>query len=156
MQQPQHQELDLGQLGERLRDSSEANAAIVAEVIRAACRRYPSLGQSDKTARVAQLTGSSAWTDAALALIDLELPLWQIRRLAYDEGEWYCALSRERELPDWLDQSIEARHADLALAILCAFVEAQRISHPESRTSVPTVNRTALDFYEPVCSDNFS
>jgi hypothetical protein len=25
--------------------------------------------------------------DAALALIDLELPMWQVRRLAYDEGE---------------------------------------------------------------------
>ena len=80
-----------------------------------------------------------AWTDAALALIDLELPLWQVRRIAYDEGEWHCALSRERELPDWLDQSIEARHTDLALAILSAFVEAQRISAPSSQTSVPVV-----------------
>jgi len=41
-----------------------------------------------------------------LALIDLELPPWQVRRIAYDEGEWHCALSRQRELPDWLDQSI--------------------------------------------------
>jgi hypothetical protein len=85
----------------------------------------------------------------------LELPLWQVRRIAYDEGEWYCALSRERELPDWLDQSIETRHADLSLAILSAFVEAQRISLPSSRTSVPVVNRSADPLYEPVCSDNF-
>ena len=56
-----------------------------------------------------------AWTDAALALIDLELPMWQLRRIAYHDGEWYCVLSRECELPDWLDRSIEARHADLAL-----------------------------------------
>ena len=98
---------------------------------------------------------SGAWTDAALALIDLELPLWQVRRLAYDDGEWYCALSRERELPDWLDQSIEARHAELALAILCAFVEARRISAPESRTSVPDVRVAARDFYETVPIDNF-
>jgi len=33
-------------------------------------------------------------TDAALALIDLELPQWQVRRIAYDAGEWHCALSR--------------------------------------------------------------
>ena len=96
-----------------------------------------------------------AWTDAALALIDLELPQWQIRRIAYDDGEWYCALSRERELPDWLDRSIEARHADLPLALLGAFVEAQAITAPQSRPSVPSVSRDANPFYEPVCCDNF-
>jgi hypothetical protein len=101
------------------------------------------------------LIRSGAWTDAALALIDLELPLWQVRRIAYDEGEWYCALSRQRELPDWLDQSIETRHADLSLTILSAFVEAQRISAPSSRTSVPVVKGSANPLFEPVCSDNF-
>jgi hypothetical protein len=107
------------------------------------------------TARVERLIQSGAWTDAALALIDLELPQWQIRRIAYDEGEWHCALSRQRELPDWLDQSVEARHADLALAILSAFVEAQRISVPSSRPSVPAVRPDLNPLYEPVCSDNF-
>jgi hypothetical protein len=125
-------------------------------VIGTACLRFPSLGQSEKAARLAQLIRSGAWTDAALTLIDLELPLWQIRRLAYDDGEWYCALSRERELPEWLDQSIETHHADMSLTILGAFVEARRISQPESRTSVPAVNRTASSLYEPVCGDNFS
>ena len=113
------------------------------------------MAQTGKTARIEGLIASGAWTDAALALIDLELPLWQVRRIAYDEGEWYCALSRERELPDWLDRSIEARHADLALAILSAFVDAQRLSAPSSKTSVPTVPRDANPLYEPVCCDNF-
>ena len=114
------------------------------------------MGQSGKTARIERLISSEAWTDAALALIDLELPLWQVRRIAYDEGEWYCALSRERELPDWLDRSIEARHPDLALAILGAFVEAGCISAPASRPSVPAVSRVVNPLYEPVCCDNFS
>ena len=149
-------EHDLGELCYQLRVATKANAFLVADVLGKACRRFPSLGQGEKTARLGQLMRSGAWIDAALALIDLELPFWQIRRLAYDEGEWHCALSRERELPDWLDQSIETRHPDLALAILSAFVEAQRISQPERRSSVPAVNRTALDdCYEPVCSDNF-
>ncbi len=86
----------------------------------------------------------------------MELPQWQVRRIAYDEGEWYCALSRERELPDWLDQSIEAHHPDLPLAILSAFVEAQRVAAPSSRTSVPTVPRAASTFYESVLTDNFA
>jgi hypothetical protein len=149
-------EHDLGRLGEQLRNAGEVNTIIFAEIVSSACRKFPSLGQGEKTARIEQFIRTGAWTDAALMLIDLELPLWHIRRLAYDEGEWYCALSRERELPDWLDQSIEVQHADLALAILSAFVEAERISLPESRPSVPAVSRTAPDFYEPVGSDNFS
>jgi hypothetical protein len=146
---------DLGELNGRLRDAAEADAALVNEVMNAACRRYPSLGQTKKTARLDQLIQSGAWTDAALALIDLELPMWQVRRLAYDDGEWYCALSRERELPDWLDQSIETRHADLALAILSALVEARRVSAPEGRTSVPAARGTTRDFYESLPIDNF-
>ncbi len=146
---------DLGDLNRRLRDAGQANATLVDEVIGAACQRYPSLGQTEKTARLRRLIQSGAWTDVALSLIDLELPLWHMRRLAYDDGEWYCALSRERELPDWLDQSIEARHADLSLAILCAFVEARRVSAPESRTSVPEARGTR-DFYEALPLDTYS
>ena len=144
------------ELGDRLQDASEVTAEFMAEIIGKACRRFPSAGQSEKTGRIERLIGSGAWTDAALALIDLELPQWQLRRIAYDEGEWYCALSRERELPDWLDQSTEAHHADLALAILGAFVEAQRTTAPSSRTSVPPVSRRSSPLYQPLCSDNFA
>ena len=147
---------DSGELSDRLRDVHAVTAELIAEVIDETCRRFPSVGQIEKTARIERLIGSGAWTDAALALIDLELPQWQVRRIAYDEGEWYCALSRERELPDWLDRSIEARHADLPLAILSAFVDAQRINTPKNRTSVPIVPRDANPLYEPVCCDNFA
>ena len=143
------------ELNDRLRDAHAVTAELVLEVIAEACRRFPSVGQTGKTARIERLIRSGAWTDAALALIDLELPQWQVRRIAYDEGEWYCALSRERELPDWLDQSIEARHADLALAILGAFADAQAVTAPSSRTSVPVVSRDVNPLYEPVLSDNF-
>jgi hypothetical protein len=146
---------DLGELNARLRDAGAADAALVNEIISAACRRYPSLGQTEKTRRLEQLIRSAAWTDAALALIDLELPMWQVRRLAFDDGEWYCALSRERQLPDWLDQSIEGRHVDLALAILSAFVEARRLNAPESRTSVPDARGYSRDFYETLPIDNY-
>jgi len=144
------------ELADLLRYAPEMTVALMSEIIREACRRFPSAGQSEKTARIERLIHSGAWTDAALALLDLELPQWQLRRIAYDQGEWYCALSRERELPDWLDQSIEGRHADLALAMLSAFVEAQRITAPSSRTSVPAVTRDGAPFYVPMCSDNFA
>ena len=147
---------DSSELNDRLHDAQALTAGLMSEVIGKTCRRFPSMGQTEKTARIERLIGSGAWTDAALALIDLELPQWQVRRIAYDEGEWHCALSRERELPEWLDQSVEARHADLPLALLSAFVEAQRISSPSSGTSVPAVPRDATAFYEPVCCDNFA
>jgi len=144
------------ELNHRLRDANAVTAELILETIDETCRRFPSIGQTEKTARIERLIRTGGWTDAVLALIDLELPQWQVRRIAYDEGEWYCALSRERELPDWLDRSIEARHADLALAILSAFVDAQHIAAPSSRTSVPTAPTNASALYEPICCDNFT
>jgi hypothetical protein len=147
---------DPGELLDRLRDARAVTVELMSEVIGEACRRFPSAGQNEKTARIERLIGSGAWTDAGLALIDLELPLWQVRRVAYDEGEWYCALSRQRELPEWLDSSIEGHHADLSLAILSAFVEAQRVAAPQSKPSVPAVPRDARSIYTLLCSDNFA
>jgi len=147
---------DPGELNDRLRDAPAATADLISEIISETCRRFPSMGQTEKTARIERLIGSGAWTDAALALIDLELPQWQVRRIAYDEGEWHCALSRQRELPEWLDQSIEAHHADLALAILSAFADVQRVTAQSSRTSVPTVPRDVNPLYVPVLTDNFA
>ena len=134
----------------------KATTTIFRETIEATCRRFPSLGQGVKTARIERLLGADALTEAALALIDLELPQWQIRRIAYDGGEWYCALSRERELPDWLDQSIEARHPDLALAVLSALVDAQDSVAPRTRTSVPLMPRGADVICMPLYCDNFA
>jgi hypothetical protein len=144
------------ELGDRLRDTSCMTADFLSDIINATCRRFPSMDRNFKNARIERLIESQAWTDATLALIDLELPQWRVRRLAYDDGEWYCALSRQRDLPDWLDQSIETHHADLALAMLSAFVEAQRIASTPSRTSVPAAPQHANLSYEPVCSDNFA
>ena len=143
-----------GELDDRLRAAHAVTADLIAEVIGESCQRFPPIRRTEKTARIERLIGSGAWMDAALALIELELPQWQVRRIAYDEGEWYCALSRQRELPEWLDQSIETQHADLPLAILSAFVEAQRAPAPSSRTSVPPVPSNAL--YVALCCDNFS
>src|SRR6476659_1542549 len=144
------------ELSNQLHDAYTVTAEFLSDIIAKSCRRFPSTSQSGKAARVERLIQSGAWTDAALALIDLESPQWQVRRLAYDEGEWHCALSRQRELPEWLDQSIETHHTDLALAILSAFVEARRVSAPSSRTSVPSAPRRADTLYEPIWADNFA
>jgi hypothetical protein len=142
---------DSGELNDRLRDADVVTAELISEIIGETCRR-----PTEKTARIERLIASGAWTDAALALVDLELPQWQVRRIAYDEGEWHCALSRQRELPEWLDQSIEAHHEDLPLAILNAFVETRGVSAPRTRTSVPLVRPAPDPLCIPVCCENFA
>ena len=146
--------LDPAGLSDRLHDANAVTPQLMSDLVATACRRFPSIGPSETTARIKDLIQLRAWTDAALALIDLELPFWKVRRIAYDEGEWYCALSRERELPDWLDRSVEARHADLALAILCAFLEARWINAPPVQTSVPVVTPSDV-LFERVNPDHF-
>lgn len=148
--------LDPPSLSQQLRAASAMTRPLMAEIIDKACRRVASPGQSERSTRLMRLIDSEAWTDAALALIELELPMWQVRRIAYDEGEWHCALSRERELPDWLDAAIEARHADLALALLSAFVEVRALAAEVTRPSVPSVRPLLDPLFQPAACDNFS
>jgi len=51
---------DPGELIDRLRNAPEANATLMTEIIESACRRFPSSGQSEKTARIEQLIRSGA------------------------------------------------------------------------------------------------
>ncbi|OKO81394.1 hypothetical protein AC629_25345 [Bradyrhizobium sp. NAS80.1] len=147
--------LDPPSLSQRLRAAPAMTRPLMLDIIDNACRRFPSLRQNEKTERLTCLIVAEAWIDAALALIELELPMWQVRRIAYDGGEWHCALSRERELPDWLDAAVESRHADLALALLSAFIEIQALAMEASRPSVPNVRPAPDPFYEPIGCENF-
>jgi hypothetical protein len=142
-------------LSDRLRNADAMTVELLSDIINETCSRFPLLNRTEKAARIRRLIESAAWADAALALIELELPQWQLRRIVYDEGEWHCALSRQRELPDWLDPSIEAHHPDLSLALLSAFLEAQRASAPSTRPSVPAAPRVVDSLDEPLCCDNF-
>ena len=143
-------------LAKRLSHAQTMTRPLMLDIIDRACRRFRLPGQSERRARITRLVDAQAWTDAALAVMELELPLWQVRRIAYDEGEWHCALSRERELPDWLDAAVEAHHADLALALLSAFIEVQALAVEVSRPSVPTVRPAIDSLYEPIGCENFS
>lgn len=145
-----------GALEERLHGASAVTPELFSKIVGTMCRRFPAIGQTAKVARIEKLAAAQAWADAALALIDLELRQWQLRRIAYDGGEWHCALSREREVPEWLDQSIEAHHADLSLAILSAFVVAQRLTVLPNRPSVPAIPHDLSRFAIPFCCDNFA
>lgn len=124
--------------------------ALFAELL-ATCRGEP-MRQAVAVARLKQLIAARAWTDAALALIALKAPKWKLRSLRYDDGEWHCALSRQREMPEWLDQSIEAHHPHMAMAILTALREADPSPH---FAEVPAAEAPP-DRFEPLLCENFA
>jgi hypothetical protein len=147
---------DLNKLDARLDAAPALTAQLLSEVAAACCPRIALLRHTERAAHAEQMIERGAWTDATLALLALELPLWQLRRLVYDSGEWYCALSRQRETPEWLDQAVEAHHADLPMAILRALVGARQASEPAMRSSVPASPRVPGEPYVPVLCDNFT
>jgi hypothetical protein len=150
---PDHQ--DLGRLEAQLRRAQTVTPKLISDVIAQACVRFAARGGAAR-ARVDRLTEAGAWTDAALALVDIELPQWKLRRLLYEDGEWHCSFSKQRELPAGLDETAEASHEILPLAILIAFIEALRerlaAIAPPSRT-VPQV-QPAQGY--AICCDNFA
>ena len=106
--------------------------------------------------RLRRLVEAEAWTDAALALINAALPHWKLTRLAFDDGEWACCLSKHWQLPDWLDDLVEIRHEVLPLAILSAQLEAYQSNdrHDVLRTVSRARECFSLTRNSAVC-DNF-
>ena len=143
------------ELADKLDELDAVTSKFLTDIVRDACPRLPSLRRTTRFGRLERLIQSGAWTDAVFALLELELPQWQLRCIAYDAGEWHCVLSRQRELPDWLDQPIEAHHADLSLAVLKTLLEALRMRTSPVRNSVPSVHRTD-EFCVRLCCDNFA
>jgi hypothetical protein len=125
----------------------------VADLIVRSCGR-PSTSNGPVHARINQLVAAGAWTDAALALIELELPEWSLRRLAYDDGEWHCSLSKHCAIPLEFDDSADGRDELLPVAIVNAFLEARR---PRAVTAHSRATRPANPGSRlPVVCDNFA
>ena len=145
----------LERLTEQLRCAG-AHRRSISNVIADACTRLPALSKAGKAARIDQLIEACAWSDAALALIEFELPTWKLRRLIYEDGEWFCSLSKQPNLPVALDDTADARHEVLPLAILSAFVEARRKTSAARETSSPTVPQVRPTSGYAICCDNFA
>jgi hypothetical protein len=146
----------LSELAERMRNSEYASADLVTATVAGASRRADVMGGTARSARINRLIQAGAWVDTALELLEGELPLWKLRRLTYDDGQWHCALSKQRELPEWLDQAVETSHADYALAILLGVVEAVRQNPAPQTTDVGIVPRLRVKRDELICCDNFA
>jgi hypothetical protein len=144
----------LSALDNALWNAQEPSLDLLSKIINA-CGRLLAPVRTERLNHVIHLAEIGAWTDATLALIELELPLWRVRRLSYENGEWLCSLSQQPNLPMTLDDCAEANHEALPLAILCAFVEAcrRRQMVRQSPSVVPKVKQPWAEHI--VCCDNY-
>jgi len=145
----------LDRLADELRLAPKLTQTLFSRVVTDACTRVFTLRQAGRTVPIDHLIEAQAWTDAALSLIEFELPMWRPRRLIYDSGEWLCSLSRHCDMPIEFDDTADGRHELRPLAMLISLVEAKRTltaTELAYRTSVPQVRPTAT---YPVCCDNF-
>jgi hypothetical protein len=146
------------ELQNQLTRAQVVTADLMSKVL-AACARIKTPSGAAKAAKIDRLIELEAWTEAALALVELAVPQWKLRRLVYDEGVWLCSLSKQWNLPDWLDDSAEARHELLPLAIMSAMIKARRSGEPSpalAPVSVPQCRGAASAPIETMCCDNFA
>jgi hypothetical protein len=150
----------LDDLQEPLRRAPGVTPGLMSKFVAAgACPRIATPSCAAKAARINRLIESKAWTEAALALVELELPQWKLRRLVHEDGIWLCSLSKQWNLPVWLSDNAESRHESLPLAILSALVEAHRCADAPSRRvtgSVPQCRGESNSCVEALCCDNFA
>jgi hypothetical protein len=144
----------LGRLEAQLGRSRGLTPELMSDLIAEAGVRFATSGNAARS-RIQRLIESGAWTDAALALVELELPQWKLRRVIYEDGEWRCSLSRHPELPLDLDELADGSHEVLPLAILIAMLQARRdaaLGTTAVLASPPA--RPVSD--DAVCCDNFA
>src|SRR5215471_5707375 len=112
--------ISLDALDNALRNAQEPSLDLLSKIIAGACTRIPVFAWAEPLTRVIYLAEIAAWTEATFALIKLELPLWQVRRLAYENNQWLCSLSRQPNLPMALDDCAEAALLSaLSIARMC-------------------------------------
>jgi hypothetical protein len=149
----------LPDLQDQLRRAQVVTADLMSKVVVDGCTRVTML--SAGKARIDRLIESEAWTETALALVELELPHWRLHRLMYEDDVWLCSLSKQWNLRVRLSDCAESRHQSLPLAILSAMIEARQCNEPSSEPSsmqaASSVPQCESSFpVETMCVDNFA
>jgi hypothetical protein len=141
----------------RLRGATAITSDLMCDVIANACVRIHAMRGAKEAIKLRRLIAAEAWMEAALVLLQLELPHWKLRRLACDSGEWCCSLSKEPRLPEWLDDTVEVIHPDLSLAIINATFDARAQSQPSrvGNGSVPECRPQSTSWEHTLGCDNF-
>lgn len=146
---------DLEGLDEALRCASAPMRELFLKVAESAIQRGSLPRQSSRAAAICGLIEVGAWTEAAINIVEFALPGWILRRIACEQGEWLCSLSRQPKLPLAFDETADACNRVLALAIIGAFIEAsiRDAASPRARPSVPLVGPATGQL---ICCDNFA
>jgi hypothetical protein len=153
----------LPDLQDQLRRAQAVTADLISKIVAGACTRVTIPSCAGKTARINRLIESEAWTETALALVELELPQWRLHRLVHEQDAWLCSLSKQWNPRVWLSDCAQARHQSLPLAILSALIEARQCSELESEPlsmraagSVPQCRAESSLPLATMCCDNFA
>jgi hypothetical protein len=148
----------LAELAHQVARAQAPTHELVSEFI-SAIREGSGRVHSAMLVRINVLVEAKAWTEAALALVELALPQWRLSRLIYQDGCWLCSLSRQWNLPVWLADCAESRHDSLPLAILGAMIEARHwreAPFKQAKGSVPKCPLEPDPARAAVCCDNFA
>lgn len=143
-------------LMDELRRAPAPTPALIVKIVADACVRLPVLYRAGTAVRIDRLIAAGAWSDVALALIEFELPSWKLRRLVYQDGEWFCSLSKQPAVPEVIDDTVDAVHEVLPLAILSAFVEARRIAATARASLAPALRSVRPASDSATCCENFA
>jgi hypothetical protein len=143
------------QVTRALRVATRLTPGLFSRVATGAGTQFAAGWRANQAERLAQLVLAEAWTDSSLLLIEIELPLWRVRRLLYDGGEWMCSLSRYPGLPVEIDPAADGRHGTMPIAVLLSFVEAKGLATAAEFTRTPSIPRAKPAFVAPACCDNF-
>src|SRR5215831_6461930 len=146
---------DLEALADRVKSAIAPTPDLLYDVMNA-CPRLRVINRSGKVSGIDRIIEAGAWNDAALALIAVEIPAWSIRRLIREDGEWFCSLTKEPNLPVTLDDTRDASHPSLPLAIIGAFLDVRRRANVTREVSEPTEPRLRPALGLAVGCDNFS
>jgi len=150
---PSHEQ-SLDGLEARLRRAHSITPGLLTEFVAQAGVRLAAMG-TPAGADLDRLIAAGAFTDAVLALVKLELPQWRLRRLICDDGEWLGTLSRQPSLPLGLDETAEASHEYMVVAILLACLQARRAASAIA-ANVTAVPQVRSDPGYAVRCDNFA
>jgi hypothetical protein len=143
---------DLARLSARIAHSDRATPELIRHVIVRLGFRRPWLDASMTPIR--RLVDAGAWTEAAMALAG-KLPGWRLSHLNNEDGEWCCTLVSRWQLPRWMAESVEGRHAVLPLAILGAILAA--LEQPGRKPSkADDAAFLTQEIETPVCCENYA
>jgi hypothetical protein len=151
-------ESGVGDLHEQLRRAQVVTPDLLSKLVACIYARIAMPNRAARLERINRLIEAEGWTEVALALVELGLPQWKLRRLVYEDGAWLCSLSQQWNLPDWLSDSAQARHESLPLAVLNAMLEADQCDAlpPRPAISVPQCRPESVVPAEITCCDNFA